>query len=99
VLGFRVSKTCDPIDSTHTSKLTYALTTESGEALPSFLSFDPQAFSINVAFQSTMGTFELILRGTLPNLQTTHETFTVIITEKPPIFIDEIISSSFGERL
>jgi hypothetical protein len=79
--------------------LTYTLTTESGEALPSFLYFDPQAFSINVAYQSTVGTFDLILRGTLPNQQTAHETFTVIITEKPPKFIDEIISSSFGERL
>jgi hypothetical protein len=99
VLGFIVSKTCNPIDSAHTSKLTYALTTESGTILPSFLSFDPQAFSINVAFQSTMGTFDLILRGTLPNQQTTHETFTVIITEKPPIFIDQNVSSSFGDRL
>jgi hypothetical protein len=79
--------------------LTYSLITQSGGPLPSFLYFDPQAFSINVAFQSSNGTFELILRGTLPNLQTAHENITVIITEKPPIFIDENVSSSFGDRL
>jgi hypothetical protein len=46
-----------------------------------------------------MGTFDLILRGTLPNLQTAHETFTVIIVEKPVIVIDEKVSSYYENML
>jgi hypothetical protein len=78
-----VSKNCDPANPAHTNVLTYALKRADEAALDSFLSFDASTMAIKVAFQSVAGTYPLYLRGTLPNEQTVHETFTVIITAKP----------------
>ena len=78
-----VSKNCDPANPEHTNVLIYALKRADEAALDSFLSFDTSSMAIKVAFQSVAGTYRLYLRGTLPNEQTVHETFTVIITAKP----------------
>jgi hypothetical protein len=48
--------------------------------------------SIKVAFQSVAGTHALYLRGTLPNGQTIHELFTVIITEKPENIVNSEVT-------
>ena len=61
-------------------------------ALDSFLSFDSSKMSIKVAFQSVAGTHALYLRGTLPNGQTIHELFTVIITEKPENIVNSEVT-------
>jgi hypothetical protein len=81
--GFVVSKNCDPTNSAHTNVLTYILVRGDGASLDAFLSFDTSMMAIKVAFQSVAGTYPLCLRGTLPNGQTVHEIFTVIISEKP----------------
>ena len=43
-----------------------------------------------------MGTFNLVVRGTLPNGQTTHELFTVVITEKPPLIVDQEVAQRYA---
>jgi hypothetical protein len=53
--------------------------------------------SIKVAFQSVIGTYDLFLRGTLPNDQTVHEIFTVNITVKPPIIINLPVEEKFAQ--
>jgi hypothetical protein len=83
-----VSKNCDPANPAHTATLAYTFGRADGAALDIFLSFDIPTLTIKVAFQSVIGSYDLYLRGTLPNDQTVHETFTVNITEKPAIIID-----------
>ena len=83
-----VSKNCDPANPAHTATLAYTFGRADGAALDIFLSFDIPTLTIKVAFQSVIGSYDLYLRGTLPNGQTVHETFTVNITEKPAIIID-----------
>jgi hypothetical protein len=55
--------------------------------------------SIKIAFQSVIGTYALYLRGTLPNEQTIHEVFTVIITEKPEIIVNSEVAGVFAQLL
>ena len=83
-----VSKNCDPNNPAHSSTLAYTFGREDGGALDPFFSFDIPTMTLKVGFQSLIGTYDLFLRGTLPNGQAMHETFTVKITEKPTIIIN-----------
>ena len=94
-----VSKNCDPTNPAHTSTLAYTFGREDGAALDRFFSFDIPTMTLNVAFQSAIGTYDLYLRGTLPNGQAVHETFTVKITEKPAIIINSQVAGAFAQLL
>jgi hypothetical protein len=94
-----VSKNCDPANPAHTGTLAYTFGRADGAALDPFLSFDIPKMSIKVAFQSVIGSYELYLRGTLPNGQTVHETFRVNITEKPAIIINSRVAGTFAQLL
>jgi hypothetical protein len=94
--SFVVSKNCDPTNAAHTNVLTYTVGRVDGASLDYFLGFDSSKMAIKVAFQSIAGTYPLFLRGTLPNGQTVHETFTVIISEKPSIIVNSERAGAFG---
>ena len=47
--------------------MAYTFGREDGAALDPFFSFDIPTMTLNVAFQSAIGTYDLYLRGTLPN--------------------------------
>ena len=55
--------------------------------------------SIKVDYYSIIGTYDLLVRGTLPNGQTAHELFTVEISEIPPILIDQEVASKYAALL
>jgi hypothetical protein len=79
VKPFLVNKNCDSGNPLYTNVLTYTISRFDGAALNSFFSFDQTYMLLKVGFLNEVGTHELVVRGTLSNGQTAHETFTVII--------------------
>ena len=92
-------KVCEPANPAFTNIPTYTLTRQDGAVLNSFFSFDSAFMSIIVSFYSEVGTYDMVLRATLPNGQTAHDLFTIIIKEKPEIIVSESIASKFANLL